>query len=94
MNQTLLTNIHQLINVRQQPSLLRGKELSSLPILENAWLLMVNGRIADFGTMDAYPEVSNVMDLKGASVLPCWCDSHTHLVFAASREEEFVDKIK
>ena len=64
MNQTLLTNIHQLINVRQQPSLLRGKELSSLPILENAWLLMVNGRIADFGTMDAYPEVSNVMDLK------------------------------
>lgn len=94
MNQTLLTNIHQLINVRQQPALLRGKELSHLPFLENAWLLIVNGRIADFGTMDAHPEVSNVMDLKGASVLPCWCDSHTHLVFAASREEEFVDKIK
>lgn len=94
MNQTLLINIHYLINVRQQPSLLRGKELSNLPVIKNAWLLIVNGRIADYGTMDAHPEVSNVMDLKGASVLPSWCDSHTHLVFAASREEEFVDKIK
>jgi imidazolonepropionase len=94
MNQMLLTNIHQLINVRQQPSLLRGKELSHLPIIENAWLLIVNGRIADFGAMDAHPEVTNVMDLQGGSVMPCWCDSHTHLVFAASREEEFVDKIK
>lgn len=94
MNQTLLTNIHQLINVRQKPSLLRGKELSDLPVIQNAWLLIVNGRIADYGTMDAHPEVANVMDLKGANVMPSWCDSHTHLVFAASREEEFVDKIK
>ncbi len=94
MNQTLLTNIHQLINVRQQPSLLRGENLSQLPVINNAWLLIVDGRIADFGAMDAYPETSNIVDLKGASVLPCWCDSHTHLVFAASREEEFVDKIK
>jgi len=94
MNQTLLTNIHQLINVRQQPSLLRGENLSQLPVINNAWLLIVDGRIADFGTMDAYPETSHFIDLKGSSVLPCWCDSHTHLVFAASREEEFVDKIK
>lgn len=94
MNQTLLTNIHQLINVRQQPMLLRGKELSHLPILEDAWLLIVNGRIADFGSMKDCPEGTNIVDLQGASVMPCWCDSHTHLVFATSREEEFVDKIK
>lgn len=94
MNQILLTNIRQLINVRKNPVLLRGEALKELPILENAWLLIVGGRIADFGEMDICPESSNTMDLSGASVLPCWCDSHTHTVFAASREDEFVDKIK
>lgn len=94
MNQILLINIHQLINVRRTPVLLRGKDLAELPIINNAWLLINDGRIADFGSMDACPNIADIMDLNGKSVLPCWCDSHTHLVFAASREEEFVDKIK
>lgn len=91
-------NIHQLVNVRRQPKLLRGTALAELPLLENAWLEIVDGKIVDFGEMQVLdPTVSfdgMVHDASGASVLPCWCDSHTHLVFAASREMEFVDKIK
>lgn len=94
MSNLLLTNIHQLINVRKHPVLLRGQALKELPVLNNAWVQIINGRIADFGTMDICPDVVDVCDLKGASVLPCWCDSHTHVVFAASREDEFVDKLK
>lgn len=94
MTHLLLTNIHQLINVRKHPELLRGAALKELPILNNAWLQVINGRIADYGTMDICPEATEVLNLEGASVLPCWCDSHTHTVFAASREDEFVDKLK
>jgi len=94
MTSLLLTNIHQLINVRKHPVLLRGEALKELPILKHAWLQIINGRIADHGSMDLCPDANEVLDLKGASVLPCWCDSHTHTVFAASREEEFVDKLK
>lgn len=94
MTNLLLTNIHQLINVRKHPELLRGAALKELPILNNSWLQVINGRIADYGTMDICPEATEVLNLEGASVLPCWCDSHTHTVFAASREDEFVDKLK
>ncbi|TDO25118.1 imidazolonepropionase [Sediminibacterium goheungense] len=94
MSNLLLTNIHQLINVRKHPVLLRGQALKELPVLNNAWVQIINGRIADYGTMDICPDATEVYDLKGASVLPCWCDSHTHVVFAASREDEFVDKLK
>jgi imidazolonepropionase len=95
---TLVTNIRQLVNVRTVSSPLRGKELLVLPVLENAYLVIHEGRISDFGEMknlspDAYTGMM-VTDAEQASVLPCWCDSHTHLVFAASREEEFVDKIR
>lgn len=94
MKQTLFTNIHQLMNVRQHPVLLRGRELRELPVLNDAWIMVVDGRIADYGTMEFCPTASETIDLQGASVLPSWCDSHTHIVFAASREDEFVDKIK
>ncbi|MFZ6025249.1 MAG: imidazolonepropionase [Bacteroidota bacterium] len=94
MTNLLLINIHQLINVRKHPELLRGEALKELPVLHNAWLQIINGRIADYGTMDICPEAAEVLNLEGASVLPCWCDSHTHTVFAASREDEFVDKLK
>lgn len=94
MTHQLLTNIHQLINVRKHPQLLRGEALKDLPVLNNAWLQIVNGRIADFGSMDICPDIEDTINLNGASVLPCWCDSHTHAVFASSREEEFVDKLK
>ena len=97
MASTLLKNIKFLVNTREQNQLLRGKELSVLPCIENAWLQIEDGRIARYGAMNElkslHHQLSSVVDAKEASVLPAWCDSHTHLVFAASREEEFVDKI-
>lgn len=91
----IITNIKLLVNTRQDSRLLRGKELAELPCIENAYLVIEDGVIADYGSMAAAPKFSdNPIDASGQFVLPCWCDSHTHLVFAASREEEFVDKIK
>lgn len=96
--QTLITNIKQLVNVSERSKLLRGKELAALPCIENAYLVIANGIIAEYGEMkNLKPETSNfkqVINVPGQFILPCWCDSHTHLVFAESREEEFVDKIK
>src|SRR4249919_1089175 len=95
---TLITNIKQLVNVREESRLLKGKELSVLPSIENAYMIIKKGLIAEYGSMENLkPQTSNfihTMDAAGQFILPCWCDSHTHLVFAASREEEFVDKIK
>lgn len=94
----LLTNIRQLINVREHTQVLRGKALSELPVIENAFLLVDEGKIVNYGSMDdlvhADYAFDEVMDVTGKLVLPCWCDSHTHIVFAGSRENEFVDKIK
>ncbi len=93
--QQLIINIGRLLNVREECTVLRGNALAHLPQLENAFLLIANGRIKEYGLMTALPyEISiSSIDAKGATVLPAWCDSHTHLVFAASRETEFVDKI-
>src|SRR6188472_3086759 len=95
---TLISNIKQLVGVREEPKLLKGIELSVLPIIENAYLIIENGLIEEYGTMqNLKPQTSNfkqTIDASGQFIFPCWCDSHTHLVFAASREEEFVDKIK
>lgn len=95
---TLITNIRQLVNTREESVLLRGKDLSELPMIENAFLLIRDGLIADYGAMYELelkvPGIpKNTIDAQGQFVLPCWCDSHTHLVFAGSRESEFVDKI-
>ncbi|RYD97252.1 MAG: imidazolonepropionase [Sphingobacteriales bacterium] len=94
----LITNIWQLVNTRSINAPLRGPALAELPILDDAYLIVENGRIAAFGPMaelhykpDAFREH---IDAAGGSVLPAWVDSHTHLVFAGSREAEFVDKIK
>src|SRR5688572_4454834 len=95
---TLIKNIKQLVNAREESKLLRGKDLSILPCLENAYLLVEDGRIAEYGKMSDLvfqtSDFRDIIDASGQFILPCWCDSHTHLVFAASREEEFVDKIK
>ena len=95
---TLITNIKQLVNLREESKLLRGKELAVLPSIENAYLVVENGMIAEFGEMENFQlstfNFHDTIDATGQFILPCWCDSHTHLVFAASREEEFVDKIK
>ncbi|HYK47090.1 MAG TPA: imidazolonepropionase [Parafilimonas sp.] len=79
---------------------MRGNELSQLPCVENSYLLVENEFIAGYGKMDEIDNVLNMepdmprLSVDGACVLPCWCDSHTHIVFAASREDEFRDKIK
>jgi imidazolonepropionase len=78
--------------------LLRGRELSKLPVLKDAWLLCEDGLIKDFGLMTALPEglpkALETISAHGGYVFPSWCDSHTHLVYANSREEEFVMKIQ
>lgn len=95
---TLITHIDRLVNTRTGSPLLRGDALADLPVLEDAFLYIRGDRIADFGPMTEIdritPEPRETISAAGASVFPCWCDSHTHMVFAASREQEFVDKIK
>lgn len=75
-----------------------GKEMQSLGILNDAWLLVEDGRFAAWGTRAEMPaegiEADEHVDAEGGAVLPSWCDSHTHIVFAGSREAEFVDKIR
>src|ERR1700760_2716624 len=98
MHRLLLTNIRQLVNVREDTGPLYGKEMSDLPSIGNAWLLIEGNVIADFGKMDSLSEKlpvlpSEQVDCSDKLVMPSWCDSHTHLVFAGSRENEFVDKI-
>ncbi len=91
-----VNHIAQLLNTRKASKLLRGKELAELPLIPNAWLTIEDGIITGYGGVeDPFPEGADwtLVDAGGATVLPAWCDSHTHLVFAASREEEFVDKI-
>jgi imidazolonepropionase len=94
----LITNIKQLIGVRDENKLLRGADLSELPLIDNAYLVLDGERIAGFGKMEDLkddPEYYNdTYDAGGGTILPTWCDSHTHLVFAASRENEFVEKLK
>jgi imidazolonepropionase len=96
---TLFTNIQQLINCREETTVLHGAALANLPSVQNAFLLIEDGIIAEYGSMHeleiTIPQLPvNIVDVAGQFVLPAWCDSHTHLVFANSREEEFVDKIK
>lgn len=75
-----------------------GKEMALLPTIKNAWLAIEDDLIVDFGRMDDFPEIVDwneleVIDVDGQMVMPAFCDSHTHIVFAASREGEFVDRI-
>ncbi|HEX4373915.1 MAG TPA: imidazolonepropionase [Puia sp.] len=93
----LITNIKQLVGTREETHLLRGKELSQLPFIKNAYLIIEGDEIAEYGEMKNLQSVNDQRSTINASdqfILPAWCDSHTHLVFAGSREEEFVDKIK
>ena len=95
---TLIVNIKGLVNVRSENKLLRGNELRDLPIIENAFLLIEDGIISKWGSMENLKQELPVLpdhqiDATGQFVMPTWCDSHTHMVFAGSRENEFVDKI-
>jgi imidazolonepropionase len=93
----LIVNIKGLVQVREStPYFLAGAAMSQLPVIENAYLLITGETISGFGLMDQLPsvEAAKTIDAAGGYVFPSFVDSHTHLVFAAYREEEFVMKIK
>ena len=94
----LVKNIRTLAGIEYAPKLrLQGKEMGIVNTIDDAWLLVEDGRFAAFGAvadgMPALDDTVEVIDAEGGMVLPSWCDSHTHIVFAGSREREFVDKI-
>ena len=95
----LIKNIKELVQVEAEPVLkVSGKEMAELNTIKNAWLSIDGDKISDFGSMDDWSGVEDwsdleVIDASGKMVFPCWCDSHTHLVFAGSREGEFADRI-
>ncbi|MBL7833505.1 MAG: imidazolonepropionase [Cyclobacteriaceae bacterium] len=94
----LIRNIKGLVQTRDQATgPLKGEAMATLPVLENAYLIIHNGLIEDYGSMDTLPEAASaitVIDATGRFVFPSFVDSHTHLIFATTREEEFVMKIK
>lgn len=96
MPSLLLRNIKTLVLAETMPrAYVAGPDMSQLPLLNDAYLLAEDGRFAAFGPMSECPDrADQVVDAGGGFVFPSWCDSHTHLVFAASREQEFVDRIK
>ncbi|MCJ8289730.1 MAG: imidazolonepropionase [Crocinitomicaceae bacterium] len=99
MGKILIKNIKGLVQHGENlPKIRRGAEMKTLPILENAFLALEDGTIVAYGSMDDWGGITDwrdleVIDAEGKYVLPAFCDSHTHTVFAKSREEEFVDRI-
>ena len=96
MSNLLIRNIRILVQAEHhRRQLVKGAEMASVPVLHDAYLLIEHDRIKAFGPMTDCPErADEVLDASGRLVLPSWCDSHTHIVFAATREEEFVDRIR
>ena len=93
---TLITNIKELLQIREASvKKVSGAEMAILPSLKNAYLLIENDLISDFGSMENCPKINpnKTIDATGKVVLPTWCDSHTHIVYAGNREQEFVDRI-
>ena len=93
---TLITNIQELLQVRETSvTKVSGAEMAILPTIKNAFLLLKDDLISDFGSMKNLPEINadHIIDATGKVVLPSWCDSHTHIVYAGNREQEFVDRI-
>ncbi len=93
---TLITNIKELLQVRETPVLkVSGVDMKILPTIKNAFLLIENDIILDFGRMENLSGINadKTIDASGKIVLPAWCDSHTHIVYAGNREDEFVDRI-
>jgi len=92
----LIKNIKTLVGVDENfCQVKKGAEMKNLPTIDNAWLLIEKNKIIDFGKMETCPERNDeIIDATGKMVLPSWCDSHTHLVFAGSREGEFRDRIE
>lgn len=98
MSSILVTNIKLLVNTIKENKLLRGKDLAYIPCIGDAYLIISDGIITEFGEMASFErhmsDFAHTIDASGKMIIPAWCDSHTHLVFAKSREDEFIDKIK
>ncbi|SEA30889.1 imidazolonepropionase [Flavobacterium gillisiae] len=93
---TLIINIKELLQVREiSVAKISGAAMAILPTIKNAYLLIEDNLIADFGSMDNLPKTQahQTIDATGKMILPSWCDSHTHIVYAGNREQEFVDRI-
>lgn len=93
---TLIINIKELLQVRETAiAKVSGAEMAILPTIKNAFLVIKDNLIADFGSMDNLPQIpaDKTIDASGKMVFPTWCDSHTHIVYAGNREQEFVDRI-
>ncbi|MFT7344915.1 MAG: imidazolonepropionase [Lentimonas sp.] len=100
MARQIIKNIKALVQVGENfPPYLKGKQMSELPILENAFIAKEDGVIVEYGKMEEWGGIVDwrdieIIDAENQYVLPAFCDSHTHLVFAKSREEEFEGRIK
>jgi imidazolonepropionase len=93
---TLIINISELIQIRDKSILkVSGLEMAILPSIKNAFLIIENDLIADFGEMRSFDKskFDTIIDAEGKTILPAWCDSHTHIVYAGNRQQEFVDRI-
>lgn len=93
---TLIKNIQELLQVRKTSvAKVSGAEMAILPTIKNAFLILKDNLIEDFGSMQNLPEIKadKTIDATGRIILPSWCDSHTHIVYAGNREQEFVDRI-
>jgi imidazolonepropionase len=93
---TLITNIQELLQIRDAATKkVSGAEMAILPSIKKAYLLIEDDLIADFGSMENCPKIKAdvTIDASGKVVLPTWCDSHTHIVYAGNRVQEFVDRI-
>ena len=93
----LIINIKELIQIRDRNiSFLTAKEMDTLPSINNAYLLIENGKISEFGKMSEISKIDNaeIIDAKNKIVLPCWCDSHTHSVYTGNRSDEYLQRIK
>ena len=93
----LIINIKELTQVRDKNiPFLTAKEMDTLPSINNAYLLIENGKISEFGKMSEISKINNVetIDAKNKIVLPCWCDSHTHSVYTGNRSDEYMQRIK
>ncbi|MGV8812673.1 MAG: imidazolonepropionase [Gelidibacter sp.] len=92
----LIINIKELIQVRDHNvTIVKGEDMKILPTIKNAYLIIEHDTIVEYGSMSDYIdyEADEVIDAKGKMVLPAWCDSHTHIVYAGDRSQEFVDRI-
>jgi len=94
--QTLIINIKELFQIRElNVTKVAGAAMAELPSIKNAYLILENDLIKDFGAMEDCPEINpeKIIDAYEKMILPAWCDSHTHIVYAGNREQEFVDRI-